>query len=210
MTHKLYGDNAVILVILVWSILVFLQWWNCLGLSCAHSFIWHPSTFSLWLQQFFIYLSLSTSTCLMWWEYWRITSQRHTLTLHHHQTSRRNFLPTQNVKERGDFVLCCWTQCVFVIPAMILWFILVCVFLCTAGSQNLHNITAGSYQANELDLELALWEFCSPAIHQCWYSPSHVERKKSLYPLSAFPAVWSAVFVPHANVCDSQHRPVGS
>lgn len=41
-------------------------------------------------------------------------------------------------------------------------------------------------------------------------TPLHVERKQSLCPLSAFPTVWCAVFVPHTDVCDSQDQRVGS
>lgn len=88
----------------------------------------------------------------------------------------------------------------------------VCVFL----SRNIPAMSQGpaqdhwladSYQANELDLGLS-WHFGnSPQQLSVPKLPSVLilsESEKSLCPLSAFPIARSAVFVAHADVCDSQ------
>lgn len=47
------------------------------------------------------------------------------------------------LQERVDIVLCCWTQCLFLIPVVNLCFLSAClyVFRCTTLSRSLHSIT---------------------------------------------------------------------
>lgn len=157
----------------------------------------------------------------------------HTHTLHLQTLLRsQSFLPSGSkplnllairksqlctLQERGGVVPRSWTQCMFVmrnIPTM------VCVHsqrMCVSVYHSDPKLAqdhwrAGSYQANELDLRLS-WTFGnSPP----WQESALILSvalilwsaclEKAEFLCIICPVVWSTVFVPHTDVCDSRDQ----